>query len=367
MFSIIIPCYNHAHFLSDCLDSILQQRIQGIEIVLVDDGSEDDTRILCLSYQAKFPDISYVYQSNQGLSVARNAGMKQSSGEYLLFLDADDWLEPTFLETLKLTLAKAPSFDLCRVGYGYWDQPGGRCFHRHSPSPSFEVYPDVLTQNLGPCHSILIRSDFANSLGGFDPLLKSCEDWDFWIRAGKLGARMHSIPDVLVAYRYVEDSMSRHPRRMYHALSEVSQRAAKVDPRLPSDAPYNLPYGLDFSLVQRNHLIPLLGLMIYQGKPEEAAQWYLDEQKKWGWPVTNSDWSRLSSYLSWAYFFDPKEISELLSTTAPRLHSFFKLLAYSKAEAELLVRRVFSPQFKRRNHIRYGRVLGALSNKLGWY
>ena len=88
--SVIIPCYNHGRFLPKSLNSILQQDYSAIEIILVDDGSSDNTREVTQSY----PQVRYVYQMNQGLSAARNTGIKHSKGEFLLFLDADDWLFP---------------------------------------------------------------------------------------------------------------------------------------------------------------------------------------------------------------------------------------------------------------------------------
>ena len=86
--SVIIPCYNHGRFLPKSVNSILQQNYPAIEIIVVDDGSKDNTREVSQSY----PQVRYVYQTNQGLSAARNTGIQHSQGEFLLFLDADDWL-----------------------------------------------------------------------------------------------------------------------------------------------------------------------------------------------------------------------------------------------------------------------------------
>src|SRR5687768_491351 len=95
LISVIIPCYNHSHYLSTAIESVLTQSHKAVEIVVVDDGSVDATKQVALSY----PGVKYVYQSNQGLSAARNMGIRNSTGQYLVFLDADDWLYPQALQT----------------------------------------------------------------------------------------------------------------------------------------------------------------------------------------------------------------------------------------------------------------------------
>lgn len=366
-FSIIIPCYNQAHFLNDCVESILIQSFNSWEAIIINDGSQDDTETKSLEYSNKNSRIHYVYQSNQGLSAARNAGIKKASGQFLLFLDADDWLEPSCLATYSSLISTHPGFELYRCGYGYWNKPNNLCFHIHRPSGSGEIFPDILSKNIGPCHSILINKEFAIGLAGFDTQLKSCEDWDFWMQAGKRGASIFSISDVLVSYRYVPDSMSRNPKVMYEALTEVSRRAGSVDPRLPKSAPYNRSTDLDYPTIQKNHLITVLGVMLHQGKVAEALEWYRAEQQKWNWNVMPTDWKRLSSYLSWGYFFEATEIQELLATTKPVIVRFFLGLGYASHEAESLTRMVLAPQLKKRNHLRYGKFLGGVWNKMDWY
>ncbi len=86
--SVIIPCYNHGKYLPEAFESVWKQNYQNTEIIVVDDGSADDTKQITEKYQS----VKYLYQSNQGLSAARNTGIKNSTGDFLIFLDADDWL-----------------------------------------------------------------------------------------------------------------------------------------------------------------------------------------------------------------------------------------------------------------------------------
>ncbi|TFV97262.1 glycosyltransferase [Algoriphagus kandeliae] len=366
-FSIIIPCYNHSKYLNDCFESIFCQGFQNWEAILVNDGSTDDTEELAKELIQSESRVKYIYQENKGLSAARNTGMAAAKGEYLLFLDADDWLYPECLNTYSKFLKDNPLSKLLRCGYAYWDHPEGRKYHAHNPSRDVLIYPNVLTQNIGPCHSILIKRDFAESIGGFDTSLKSCEDWDYWIRAGKMGARINSISETLVAYRYVPNSMSRNPRVMYESLLEVSLRAGKKDPRVSENAPYNQNFDLDYSTIQKNHLISMLGVMLHQGKVLEAVEWYQKEKERWNWKLKVEDWKGLSSYLSWAYFFERGKIEKLLDETFPCLINFFKDLGYSETECSKLSKMVFAPQLKTLNHIRFGKVFGAGLNRIGWY
>ncbi|MDG1277526.1 MAG: glycosyltransferase [Algoriphagus sp.] len=365
--SVIIPCYNQAHFLSDCLHSLIRQTFPNWEAIIVNDGSNDHTEELAREFTRIDSRIQLISQGNQGLSGARNSGLKLAKGEFLLFLDADDWLESNCLQTFFETMEANPNCSLIRAGYAYWDRLGGNKSHEHLPFANGLIYPQVLISNIGPCHSILIRKNLALEIGEFDAKLKSCEDWDFWMRAGRLGAKIFSIPKVLVAYRYVLDSMSRNPQVMYAALSEVSKRATLPDPRISNEEFKELPVKIDLAEIQKKHLITMVGVLLHQGKAKEAIVWYQLESEKWNWKIQSKDWSYLSSYLSWAYFSSQQEIGDLLKETKPVVLNFFKGLGYLDREIEKLVRLVFGMQFKKLNHLKYGKYLGGLRNKLDWY
>lgn len=367
VFSIIIPCHNHGNFLPDALNSLIEQSFTNWEAIVINDGSTDNSREVVKSYGEIDKRIQLFNQSNQGLSASRNVGISNSSGRYLIFLDADDWLEPNALESFAKAVDLNPNFELYRCGYAYRDQPNLQEYHVHRPIGDGEIFPNVLTHNLGPCNSILIKRYFAEKIDGFDCSLKCCEDWDFWIRAGKMGAKIHSIPEVLAGYRFVFNSMSRNPHVMYDALKEVSRRAGLPDSRLPKDLPYNKSIELDYPFIQKKHLIRMLGVMLHQGKVREAVDWFSNEKKVWNWTLTDTDWIQLSNYLSWRYFFEPEQIEQLLEDTAKYLIEFFTLLGYSPKKILKLIRMIFEPQLKRRNHQRYGRLFGATLNKLSWY
>ena len=104
--SIIIPVYNVEKYLQQCVGSVLAQTYKHLEIVLIDDGSTDQSPRMCDEYAAQYENIYVFHKQNGGASTARNIGLENAKGEYIFFLDSDDWLEPNALETM-ITTAKS--------------------------------------------------------------------------------------------------------------------------------------------------------------------------------------------------------------------------------------------------------------------
>lgn len=129
--SLIIPVYNVEPYLRDCLDSIVYQTYHDFEVILIDDGSTDSSGILCDDYVTKYPNFKVRHQENSGVSVARNKGLELANGEYVIFVDSDDFLEPTFLETV---IYEMKGFDLLFYGDIYHYQDGN--IQTHQPFPS---------------------------------------------------------------------------------------------------------------------------------------------------------------------------------------------------------------------------------------
>jgi glycosyltransferase involved in cell wall biosynthesis len=109
--SVIIPVYNSGRYIKDCLDSLLSQTYTNFEIILVNDGSTDDSEMICSDYARRYENIILINQINQGVDKARNAALSKCSGEYIGFIDSDDYVEPSFLEAFVDALQKNPSCD----------------------------------------------------------------------------------------------------------------------------------------------------------------------------------------------------------------------------------------------------------------
>ena len=153
LFSLIIPVYNVEAYLRDCLDSVLNQTFADWEAVCVNDGSTDGSAAILDDYAAKDERLRVVSQANAGLSAARNAGMDAAKGDYILFLDSDDWLEDNALETIANALQDEDL--LCFSGRRYWETTGEFNQPDLLTEQSFADGMDYYSQNA------LLRRDFA--------------------------------------------------------------------------------------------------------------------------------------------------------------------------------------------------------------
>lgn len=141
--SVIIPIFNARRYLKPCIDSILCQTVSDFELVLVDDGSTDDSSILCDEYKMRDSRIKVVHQQNKGVSAARNAGIDNATGKYIVFVDSDDSVEPTFLETIQKEMS---DFDILFWGNTYHYADGLTLIH--SPNATIAADRDSCEQEI---------------------------------------------------------------------------------------------------------------------------------------------------------------------------------------------------------------------------
>lgn len=126
LISVIVPVYNVERYLRRCVDSILHQTYQDLEVLLVDDGSTDASGAICDEYAAQEERVAAVHQKNGGLSAARNAGLERAQGTYLCFVDSDDFLDSRMLETLCRDLQEQDA-DVAVVGFRTFEREEGAC------------------------------------------------------------------------------------------------------------------------------------------------------------------------------------------------------------------------------------------------
>lgn len=211
--SVIIPTYNHAHYLPLAIQSVLDQTYTDWEAIIVDDGSTDDTAAVVAQFTD--PCIHYIHQENQGLSAARNTGIRAAQGDYLAFLDADDGWEPGFLRRCVGVLAADATLAGVYVRNYFIDENGAVL-----PRLGGQVVPPAAfrSRNLEggffPPHAALVRAAVVHQVGPFDTQLTSVEDWDLWIRLSER-YQMQGIPLPLVRYRVYPGSMSTDSARMH--------------------------------------------------------------------------------------------------------------------------------------------------------
>lgn len=212
----IIPAYNSAHFLKDCIDSILQQTFPVAEIIVVDDGSTDDPRAVVETYSD--PRIRYFRQKNGGLANARNTGVRETTSPWVGFLDADDRWEPRKLELQVKALQADPEAVLCYTGK-LLAGPG----ELRSVAPAEPVeknWPKLRYQNTITPSTVIIRRDALEAVGGFDDQLRACEDWDLWVRLGPK-CRMVAVDEPVTWYRMTANSLSTNVDRMLTSVERM--------------------------------------------------------------------------------------------------------------------------------------------------
>ena len=210
MVSVIITSYNYAHFLEMSIESALNQKDAEIEVVVIDDGSNDDTNKIIDKYKRKV--ISH-RQENKGLSSARNMGIKISKGDYLIFLDADDYLFPDTISCQLDTLKKHYDYSISVSK----SQIFRRTTIRNDPvlDEEWRLFRDdlevhLLHFNIAPPHAFLLDREVVEKVGGFDITLFACEDHDLWLRAAIAGYKIIVNQRAQVAYRRHPNSMSQN-------------------------------------------------------------------------------------------------------------------------------------------------------------
>jgi len=217
--TIIIPCYNQAHLLSQSVQSCLDQTYPNVEIIVVDDGSPDDVEASAKIFGSK---VRLIKQENKGLSAARNAGIAVAKGEYIKFLDSDDWLLPDCIEQQYHSISGSNK-TLSVIGYSlhYEDQQQPN----EAVYPMFDRFCHALAyKNIAPIHSYLFRTQDIVRIGGFNTgsiVDGGHEDYDLACRLAIEGYEAISVHRIGCVYRLTSNSMSRQVDQMRRTRKKV--------------------------------------------------------------------------------------------------------------------------------------------------
>ena len=226
--SVIVPCYNYGRFLRQSVGSILAQTFQDLEIIVVNDGSTDDSAVVADALARDYG-IRVIHQANSGQpAIARNRGFEASRGEYVISLDADDLFGPDMLGRLVAALDDNPSVDVA-YGEGIFFNDQGKVWRETTGEFSLEKLKDV--NQLFYCG--MYRRRVFESCGGYNLNVRGYEDWDFWIGAAKLGFRGIKVPEALLYYRVASTGL------FHNALErdkELRANIKKNHPRVFRDA-----------------------------------------------------------------------------------------------------------------------------------
>ena len=228
--SVVMPCYNAESFVLEAVDSVFGQSYPDVELVVVDDGSTDGTKALLDGYGAR---VRVLRQDQAGPAAARNAGIESSSGEFIAFLDADDFWDPDCLAKLHTGIEDGGA----AISYCGWANVGERA--RNSQPfvpPDYENGQKLerLLKNaaLWPIHGALTRRSALVEIGGFDARLRECEDYDLWLRLAATRP-LKLVPEVLAYYRHHKDFGPTDKRgRDARAMWEIKRRFIAENPLL---------------------------------------------------------------------------------------------------------------------------------------
>jgi glycosyltransferase involved in cell wall biosynthesis len=211
--SIIIPCYNQAHFLAEAVQSALDQDYPNKEVIVVNDGSPDNTREVAVSFGDR---IVYIEQENRGLSGARNTGIRAAGGDYIAFLDSDDAYLPGALSIQADWLNRHSDIAMVCGDARLYD--GKQTFGRKSGWSGRPVHPENFRwETVEYCatpSTVMLRRSVLNTVGFFDETLKNAaEDWLMWVRMSK-HFNMAYLDQPLIYYRVHDWNATRNVERI---------------------------------------------------------------------------------------------------------------------------------------------------------
>jgi O-antigen biosynthesis protein len=203
--SVIMPCYNQGQYLNEAIASVFAQTLQSFEIIIVNDGSTDPETIEILNHIDK-PKITILHTENRGVAAARNTAIEQAQGEYILPLDADDRIAPTYLEKGVQALAADSELGIVYCEAEFFGEKTGKF-----ELPEFN-FPGILLGNMIFNSSFYRRADW-QTIGGYRDNYHGWEDYDFWLSLLELDRKVYRIPELLYFYRQTSTSRSNSMRR----------------------------------------------------------------------------------------------------------------------------------------------------------
>jgi GT2 family glycosyltransferase len=233
LISVVIPAYNQGAFLAEAVSSALAQTHPDVEVIVVDDGSTDDTPAVLRAF-ADRPNVTVIRQPNAGLPAARNRGLAAARGAYVCFLDSDDAILPAHLERLAGPLDADPA-----IGFSYCDvqmvdadgTPSGTFSVGESRRVvSGDIFESLLIGGYFPPHTVLVRHRLLEELGAFDLALGGHADYELWLRLTASGARAFYVNERLARYRVYAASMSHDREHMRETRIAALDRIAQQFP-----------------------------------------------------------------------------------------------------------------------------------------
>jgi glycosyltransferase involved in cell wall biosynthesis len=262
--SVVIPAYNSGKLLGQTLESVLNQSFRDLEVILVDDGSTDDTTRVADAFG---PPVRVVRQRNQGPSAARNHGVEVARGPFIAFLDADDLWLPDKLRLQMELFDRRPELGLVYTNYQYTDGSKLLPLHRSAQKKPYEgwVFRQLLRDNFVATSTAVLRRECFRQVGGFDPKLRISEDYDLWLRIARK-FEMGYAPPPLARYRF-------HGRNVFGNLEERLDSRRYIFRKLARETPAELlPDPEEVHELTARYHFHIGRLYLRNGEPEKARE-----------------------------------------------------------------------------------------------
>lgn len=250
--SVVIPTYNQARFLAAAIQSVLAQTYRNYEIIVVDDGSTDDTTFIVTHYGTS---VQYVHQDNQGLAGARNTGICLAKGQFVALLDSDDLWLPPFLEVMMSCIAQNPNATVYYSGWRYINSEGQVL--PQSPHslviPQLDMYETLLRANFIIPSTVVMNRSRIVEMGLFDRSFRRLQDWEFWLRLLRSGHDFVGTDACLVHYRLHDSALSVDLSGGHRAARAIAEKHFGKDDGLPET--WSLEKRRAYGGVYRYHLL----------------------------------------------------------------------------------------------------------------
>ncbi|NRG68882.1 glycosyltransferase family 2 protein [Streptococcus suis] len=223
--SVIIPNFNRQLLIQRAIESINQQHYPNLEIIIVDDKSTDQSVSIIRDLQKQQDNLSlFVVEENSGANACRSIGVEKARGEYIAFLDSDDYFLPTKLEKQVRILQDRPEVGFVVTGFG------AKAVHT-LPEGIIPLKETIKQNNLGGFSTLMVRKELFQQVGGLDSNLLSCQDWDLFLKLLQV-SQGYKLAEDLVGYEVQEDSISKNSTKVIQGYQIVSQRARAINQTL---------------------------------------------------------------------------------------------------------------------------------------
>jgi glycosyltransferase involved in cell wall biosynthesis len=253
--SVVMPCFNHALYVGESIEAILAQSVKDLELIVVDDCSRDESKMVIEKYVSSDRRVRAIYhETNLGASRSRNDGIRDAHGEYLAFCDADDvWVATKLARQLEL-LEKHPIHDVAYCDSEIIDEHGngtGERFSAQFPVPgngSGKLFNELCTRNFVNMQTAILRRECIEDSGYFDESIKWVEDWWFWVKVS-YGHSFIYTDEVLAKYRVHQKSTALVQRQGYMAnRTKVFHRILRNYPGIPAKLKSEVYYHIGMAL-----------------------------------------------------------------------------------------------------------------------